>query len=61
MVLRNDNNNAVNLPQPRSERAKKFVTYHGAKIWNDIPPGIKNTRNPVTFKIKLKNLLLEQY
>ena len=61
MVLRNENSLAVHVPQPRTERSKKFITYSGAKIWNNIPPVIQSTRNPITFKIKFKKYLLSQY
>ena len=61
MLLRNNNSLAVNVPQPRTDRSKKFVTYSGAIIWNNIPFQIQNTRNLVTFKIKLKKFLINQY
>ena len=61
MMLRNHHGHALFVPQPRSERAKRFVTYNGTIIWNNIPPAILDTRNPITFKIKLKKFLLNQY
>ena len=61
MNLRNFNNMNVNLPFCRTERAKRFVKYHGAKIWNDLPLFLKQKRNPVTFKIHTKKYFLSQY
>ena len=61
MVLRNNNHLALNLPRPRSEREKQFITYHGPKIWNALPFDVQNSTNPTTFKIKFKKRLLNQY
>ena len=61
MILRNLNNQTLQLPQPRSEREKRFITYHGPKLWNSIPENIKNIRNPVTLKINVKKMLIHQY
>ena len=61
MVLRNANSHSLYLPQPRSEREKRFITYHGPKLWNELPESLQNVGNPVTFKIKMKRKLLDQY
>ena len=57
MVLRNNNLHLVNLPQPRTEQSRKFITYSGAIKWNDLPLEIKLKQNPVTFKIHVKKYL----
>ena len=61
MVLRNNNPLSLNLPLPRSEREKQFITYHGPKVWNALPNDIQRTTNPTTFKIKVKKRLIDQY
>ena len=37
MVLRNENSLLVNLPQPRTELTRKFVTYSAALTWVNLP------------------------
>ena len=61
MRLRANANNELQLPIARSERAKKFITYHGVKLWNNIPLEVRQATNPITFKIKLKKFLLTRY
>ena len=61
MALRNNNLHLVNLPQPRTEQSRKFITYSGAIKWNDLPLRIKLKQNPVTFKIHVKKYLLSLY
>ena len=61
MNLRNINNMNVNLPLCRTERAKRFVMYHGAKTWNELPLILKQKRNPATFKINAKKYFLNLY
>ena len=61
MILRNNNLHLVNLPQPRTEQSRKFITYSGAIKWNDLPLEIKLKQNPVTFKIHVKKYLLSLY
>ena len=61
MRLRRNQRSLLQLPVPRSERAKKFITYNAAKIWNELPPQFYQINNPTTFKIKMKKYLLNQY
>ena len=61
MALRNELQMHVNLPQPRSELSRKFITYSGANIWNDLPHHLKIIRNPATFKINVKKHYLNSY
>ena len=61
MELRNENQFHVALPQPRLELERKFITYQGAIIWNNLPLEFKIIRNPATFKINVKNYLINQY
>ena len=61
MVLRNANPQSLYLPQPRSEREKRFISYHAPKVWNALPEQLQNQRNPVTFKNNIKKKLLDQY
>ena len=61
MVLRHINEQTLHLLRPNSERERKFILYHGAKIWNDLSHAIQQVRNPVTFKIKMKKHLINQY
>ena len=61
MHLRNINQNLVNLPQPRTELARKFITYSGAVNWNSLPLALKLKNNPATFKIHVKKYLINNY
>ena len=61
MNLRQNNNINLQLPLCRTERAKRFIKYHGAKIWNSLPDNLKQIRNPVTFKIRMKKYHLNLY
>ena len=61
MLLRNNNQQLLNLPRPRSEQARKFVTYFGAVKWNEFPLEIRLKRTPASFKIHAKKYLISQY
>ena len=37
------------------------ISFNGAKIWNNIPPEIRDSPSVRTFKNKLKNFLLDSY
>ena len=39
----------------------RSVCFNGAKIWNNIPPDIRNSPSVANFKKKIKELLLESY
>ena len=55
--LRNENNYV--LPRPRFEGFKKYPLYSFAKTWNE-SGDLRLYSNPTTFKIALRNQLLEQ-
>ena len=55
--LRNENN--FLLPRPRFEGFKKYPLYSFAKTWNE-SGDLRLYSNPITFKIALRNQLLEQ-
>ena len=61
MALRNIHQLNVNLPQPRTEHDRNFVTFSGAQMWNNLPLHLKEIRNPTTFKINVKKYLINQY
>ena len=39
----------------------RSISFKGAKIWNNIPPEIRDSPSIRTFKNKLKNFLLDSY
>ena len=51
------NNSRFQLPNPKTEHARKFITFYGLKMWNIIPGEIKNSRNIYIFKNKLKRFI----
>ena len=55
--LRNENDFV--LPKPRFEGFKKYPLYTFAKIWNE-SGDLRLYSNPITFKIALRNQLLDQ-
>ena len=46
---------------PRTELQRRFVLYSGCQNWNALPIDIQNIRNKVSFKIKAKRLIIDQY
>ena len=40
---------------------EKSVFFRGRKIWNDIPPQLRNTESTKTFKNKLQTMLLKEH
>ena len=61
MVLRNNIDRDVTLPQPLSDLARRFITYSGALHWNSLPRAIKMLTHPVTFKRNVKKLIISRY
>lgn len=55
------NQNHLRPIQARTSLSKKFVTYAGCNLWNNLPLDLRTTNNKVTFKIKCKKYLLSQY
>ena len=47
-----------NLPQPRTERGKRSLRYHGVEIWSQVPEH-KKSLNAKQFKYKMKEYILE--
>lgn len=48
-------NNCLRPPKPRTELRKRFITYYGCHVWNNLPEDIKST-NQLTFKLNIKNI-----
>ena len=48
------NNTRFQLPNPRTEYKRKFITFYGLKLWNSIPLLIKASSSIEIFKRKLK-------
>ena len=46
---------------PNSELAKRFITYKGCLLWNNLPNYLKSFQNSTTFKINVKKHLLLPY
>ena len=47
------------LSQPRTELGKTSIKFHGARLWNDLPPHIQEERVTNRFSNILKTFLLE--
>ena len=52
--LRSAANNALKIPEKPLTKCKGF-TYYGSKLFNKLPPNIKETLNPKTFKYLTRN------
>ena len=50
--------NMLRPPRPRTEVHKRFVTYTGVLMWNDLPNELKAINNIVTFKQEIKKYLI---
>ena len=49
------NKNLVKIPKPKSETfGYRSLSTRGALLWNNLPPDIKESSNPLEFKNKLK-------
>ena len=53
--------NDLRPPRYKSRLSKRFITYHGCKIWNDTPQTIRNIVNKTTLKIRSKKYMLNLY
>ena len=42
-----------------SETGKRSIKYKGSKLWNRLPPELKNITTNRCFKVKLKNYILQ--
>lgn len=54
-TLRNANN--FRLPNYRRELTRNSIFYEGLKMFNELPPQIKQIQNVVRFKIECKKYL----
>lgn len=62
--VHNVNTRNINHLRPRlahTSLSKKFVTYSGCNLWNNLPLELRTITNNVTFKIKCKKHLLSKY
>ena len=57
-TLRNATNGNLKVPKVKTELYKKSVSYSGPILWNNLPQSICNTPSLNTFKVKIKNYLL---
>ena len=48
------NNAKFELPSPRTEVKRRFITYYGLKMWNQISPKIKASKSIDIFNKKMK-------
>ena len=42
------------LPNPKTEAKRKFITFYGLKTWNSLQPDVKNSRSIELFKRRIK-------
>ena len=61
MILRGNLNLNVNLPLPRTDLDRRFITYSGAINWNNLPRALKSINHPVTFKKNIKKHIITRY
>ena len=55
---RSSQNDNLHLPQLNLKSAQGAISHAGVKIWNDIPPKIRNADSIVTFKNQSKKHLM---
>ena len=53
--------NDLQLPTSTMEITRKFFSYKGAKVWNDIPKNIRNVESAALFKKQVGNYFLGQW
>lgn len=49
------------LPNYKSDRTRNSIFYEGLKLFNELPPYIKNIDGLQTFKVHCKKFILETY
>ena len=54
------NNSRFQLPNPKTEHKRRFITFYGLKVWNSIPCEIRNSKSIYIFKKKLKIFLINK-
>lgn len=55
---RNRFNNKLKIPVHKTVGYKGSFSYAASKIWNDLPPPLRQIKSPNTFKTKLRSFLL---
>ena len=55
-ALRSITNKNLKVPEKPKLKCMGF-TYNGAKLFNMLPPQMKETKDPNTFKTMMKNLI----
>ena len=55
------NGDTLRTPIPRSTQSQKFISHHGAKVWNTLPYNIRNKNSLSSFKSSLKSLYIATY
>ena len=55
--------NALNFEYPNNKLnfCDKYISYQGAKTWNNIPSHVKSSKNLNSFKISFKQLIIADY
>ena len=56
----NRRNQNVKVPKVDHVRCQSF-SWHGAKIWNQLPESLKEIKNADTFKVRVKNYIWETF
>lgn len=57
---RSSSNHNLSTPRPRTELGKISLKYVGTKIWNDLPPNIRNAKSMDIFKDQIKSHLISK-
>ena len=53
--------NDLKIPLCRTTHKQRFLTYRGAKLWNQLPNEIKSVKSFQMFKVKIKQFLFHSY
>jgi len=51
---------ALHLLSPQTAVGKKFIKFKTSHLWNQLPDQLKQIRSPNSFKLQLKNYLLNK-
>ena len=51
----------LQLPLCRTSHYQRYLTYRGAKYWNQLPEHIKNSNSQIVLKKEIKLMLLNNY
>ena len=58
-VYSNRRSQDVKIPRVDHITCQGF-SWHGAKVWNNLPESIKSIQNPDTFKLKVKDFIWDR-